>query len=139
SGARITTDYALEQGREVFAVPGSILRQCGSGPNYLIQNGAKLVTGVNDILEELNLTMLVQHTEARAVIPDNALEATLLKHLSTEPVHIDELGQATGLAAADLASTLTMMELKGMVRQVGAMNYVVARETGATYIVEESA
>jgi DNA processing protein len=136
SGARITTDYALEQGREVFAVPGSILSKSGSGPNYLIQNGAKLVTEVNDILEELNLTMIAQHTEARAIIPDNELEATLLHHLSTEPVHIDELGQATGLTAADLASTLTMMELKGMVRQVGAMNYVVARETGAEYIIE---
>jgi len=136
SGARITTDYALDQGREVFAVPGSILRRSGAGPNYLIQNGAKLVTGVNDILEELNLTMVAQHTEARAIIPDNELEATLLNHLSAEPVHVDELGQATGLTAADLASTLTMMELKGMVRQVGAMNYVIARETGPEYVVE---
>ncbi len=136
SGARITTDYALEQGREVFAVPGSILHKSSSGPNFLIQNGAKLVTQVNDILEELNLTMVVQQAEARAIIPDNAVEATLLQALSTEPVHIDELGQATGLPAADIASTLTMMELKGMVRQVGGMNYVIAREGGVQYSVE---
>jgi len=136
SGARITTDYALDQGREVFAVPGSILRRSGAGPNYLIQNGAKLVTEVNDILEELNLTMVAQHNEARTIIPDNEMEATLLDHLSAEPVHVDELGQVTGLAAGDLASTLTMMELKGMVRQVGAMNYVIARETGPEYVVE---
>lgn len=136
SGARITADYALEQGREVFAVPGSILSKSGSGPNYLIQNGAKLVTGVNDILEELNLTMLAQHTEARAIIPDNEIEATLLQYLSSEPVHIDELGQATGLNAAQVASALTMMELKGMARQVGGMNYVIAREDGVKYIVE---
>ncbi len=136
SGARITADYALEQGREVFAVPGSILRQSGSGPNYLIQNGAKLVTQVNDILEELNLTMVVQHVEARAIMPENELEAVLLKQLSTEPMHIDDLGQTTGLAAAELASALTMMELKGMVRQVGGMNYVIAREVSTPYTLE---
>ena len=136
SGARITTDFALEQGRDVFAVPGSILRKSGSGPNYLIQNGAKLVAKANDILEELNLTMIAQHTEARAIIPDNDTEATLLAQLSTEPIHIDELGQATGLNASDLASALTLMELKGMARQVGGMNYVIAREGGVQYIVE---
>ncbi len=137
SGARITTDYALEQGREVFAVPGSILRKSGSGPNYLIQNGAKLVMGVNDILEELNLTMIAQHAEARTIIPDNDTEAVLLEQLSSEPVHVDELGQTTGLPASEIASTLTMMELKGMVRQVGGMNYVTARESGVDYTSQD--
>jgi DNA processing protein len=136
SGARITADYALEQGREVFAVPGSILRKSGSGPNYLIQNGAKLVVEVNDILEELNLTMVSQHAEARAIIPENEIEATLLKQLSTDPIHVDDLGQASGLTAPEIASVLTLMELKGMVRQVGGMNYVLARETGAQYALE---
>jgi DNA processing protein len=136
SGARITADYALEQGREVFAVPGTILRRSSSGPNYLIQNGAKLVTHVNDILEELNLTMIAHHTEARAIIPDNEVEAVLLEQLSAEPVHVDELGQAAGLSAPEVASALTMMELKGMVRQVEGMNYVIAREAGVRYVVE---
>lgn len=136
SGARITTDYALEQGREVMAVPGSILRKAGSGPNYLIQNGAKLVTSVNDILEELNLTMIAQHTEARAIIPDNSTEAVLLGQLSSEPVHVDQLGEATGLPAPEIASTLTMMELKGMVRQVGGMNYILARESRVEYKID---
>lgn len=136
SGARITADNALEQGREVFAVPGPILRPSSAGPNYLIQNGAKLVTQVNDILEELNLTMAAQQTEARAVIPDNEIEAVLLAQLSFDPTHIDDLGQATDLSAADIASTLTLMELKGMVRQVGGMNYVIARESTVPYIVE---
>lgn len=136
SGARITADFALEQGREVFAVPGNILRKSGSGPNDLIQNGAKLVAHVNDILEELNLTMVAHHNEARAILPDNAIEATLLQQLSTDPIHVDELGRATGLSAAEIASTLAMMELKGMVQQVGGMNYVIAREAGVQYIVE---
>lgn len=138
SGARITTDYALEQGREVMAVPGSILRKNGAGPNYLIQNGAKLVTSVDDILEELNLTMVAQQTEARAIIPDNEIEATLLKQLSLEPVHVDELGRVTGLPAAQVSSTLTMMELKGMVRQIGGMNYIIARETSVDYTVDQA-
>ena len=137
SGARITTDYALDQGREVFAVPGPIMRKSSAGPNYLIQNGgAKLVTQVNDILEELNLTMVTHHAEARAIIPDNDIEATLLKQLSMDPTHIDDLGQVTNLPAAEIASTLTLMELKGMVRQVGGMNYVIARETTASYVIE---
>jgi DNA processing protein len=136
SGARITTDFALDQGREVLAVPGSILRKVGSGPNFLIQNGAKLVTSVEDILEELNLTMIAQHSEARAIIPDNETEALLLEQLSSDPTHIDYLGEATGLPAPDVASTLTLMELKGMVRQVGGMNYVIARESGVHYAVD---
>lgn len=136
SGARITTNNALEQGREVFAVPGSILSKSSAGPNYLIQNGAKLVTNVNDILEELNLTMIVQQTEARAIIPDNEIEAVLLEQLSAEPVHIDDLGQVTNLSASVIASTLTLMELKGLVRQVGGMNYIIAREKGVQYVVE---
>jgi DNA processing protein len=134
SGARITVDYALEQGREVFAVPGSILRQSGAGSNYLIQHGAKLVTGVNDILEELNLASVTQYVEVRAIIPADEVEAKLLKQLSLEPMHVDELGQATGLSASEIASTLTVLELKGMVRQVGGMNYVLARESGAQYL-----
>jgi DNA processing protein len=136
SGARITIDYALEQGRDVFAIPGPILRKSSAGPNYLIQNGAKLVTHVNDILEELNLTMIAQQSEARAIIPDNEVEAILLEQLSTEPVHIDELGEATGLSAPEVSSALTMMELKGKVQQVEGMNYVIARESNVKYIVE---
>ncbi len=127
SGARITADYALEQGRDVFAVPGSILRTGGGGPNHLIQNGATLVTKIEDILEELNLMMVSQHVEARAIIPDNETEATLLQNLSAEPVHVDDLGRLTGLTASEISSALTIMELKGMVRQVGGMNYIAAR------------
>ena len=134
SGARITTDYALEQGREVMAVPGSILRRSGSGPNYLIQNGAKLVSEVDDILEELNVTMVARQSETQPIVPDNEIEALVLNRLSMEPIHVDELSQSTGATASDMASTLTMMELKGMVKQVGGMNYVVAREHASDYI-----
>jgi DNA processing protein len=136
SGAMITADYAAEQGREIFAVPGNILNPKSAGPNQLIQQGAKLVTTIGDILEELNLTMVAEQAEAREIIPDNETEAVLLEHLSTEPIHVDELGRATGLPISQVASTLTLMELKGKIRQVGGMNYVIAREAGVPYVVE---
>jgi len=136
SGAMITADYAAEQGREIFAVPGNITCRNAAGPNQLIQQGAKLVTTIGDVLEELNLTMVVEQAEAREIIPDNETEAVLLSHLSPVPIHVDELGRAAGLPISEVASTLTLMELKGKVRQVGGMNYVIAREAGVPYIVE---
>lgn len=74
-----------------------------------------------DILEELNLTMVEQQQQVQAAMPDNETEAALLKHLTTDPVHIDDLGRQTALPIAEVSSTLTMMELKGLVRQVGGM------------------
>lgn len=136
SGAMITAAYASEQGREVFAVPGNILNRNSTGPSWLIQQGAKLVTSVGDILEELNLAMVAQQSEARQVIPDNETEAVLLKYLSSEPMHVDELGHVVGLPINTVTSALTLMELKGTVRQVGGMNYVIARDVRAPYIVE---
>lgn len=128
TGARITIEYALEQGRETFAVPGNIFQRTSQGTNGMIQRGeAKLVTRALDILEELNLTMVEQQQEARAVLPANETEAALLKHLTAEPIHIDDLTRETQLPTATVSSTLALMELKGLVRQVGGMNYIVAR------------
>jgi DNA processing protein len=136
SGARITADFAAEQGRDVFAVPGSIFARGSRGTNDLIQQGAKMVCKVNDVLEELNLTMVSEQAQARAVIPENETEALLLEHLSAEPVHVDELGRSVRLPIAEVSSTLALMELKGMVRQVGGMSYVVAREGSVDYVIE---
>lgn len=136
SGALITADYAAEQGRDVFAVPGSILAAGSSGTNRLIQDGAKMVLEAADILRELNLTMVAEQAEARQVLPETEVEATLLAHLGAEPVHVDDLGQAVGLPIAEVTSTLALMELKGMVRQVGGMKYVALHETGEAYRLE---
>lgn len=136
SGALITADYAAEQGRDVFAVPGSILMRGSAGTNALIQYGAKMVLSPEDILEELNLTMVAEQVEARQVLPADETEAALLAHLSTEPIHVDELQQQVGLPIAQVTSTLALMELKGTVRQVGGMKYVVAREPGMEYVVD---
>ena len=136
SGALITADFAAEQGREVFAVPGPVFARGSRGTNALIQQGAKMVCSVADVLEELNLTMVSEQAQVRAVIPENETEALLLNHLSAEPIHVDDLGRAVRLPIAQVTSTLALMELKGMVRQVSGMSYVLAREQRIDYVIE---
>jgi len=136
SGALITADDAMEQGREVFAVPGNILARQSGGTNKLIQQGAKLVTSVEDILEDLNMVQATQQMEVQAAVPDNPLEARILTLLSGEPLHIDEISRQVGLPISQVSATLALMELKGMVHQVGSMTYVVARERRAGYHVD---
>lgn len=136
SGALITAGFSAEQGRDVFAVPGNVFARGSEGVNRLIQQGAKLVCSANDVLEELNLTMVSEQAQVRAVIPENETEAVLLDHLSAEPVHVDVLRGAVELPIAQVSSALALMELKGMVRQVGGMNYVLAREAGIEYVIE---
>lgn len=127
SGALITADFALEQGREVFAVPGNITSPSSQGTNQLIKDGAKLVTEAQDILEELSMTAVAHYQLAQEVLPDNEVEARLMQFISGEPIHIDELGRRAELPSALVSSTLTMLELKGMVRQVSALSYVRSR------------
>lgn len=136
SGAMITANMALEQDREVFAVPGSILSPASRGTNLLIQEGAKLVRSYTDILEELNLTAVAQQIEMKMALPESDTESQLLSRLSAEPVHIDEICRQSGLPASTVSSTLAMMELKGLVKQVGAMNYSLARELREEYRVK---
>ncbi len=129
SGALITARVALDQNREVFAIPGSIYSPTHRGANKLIQEGeAKLVTKTADILEELNLTMATHQMALREVAPADATEAALLKVLSAQPAHIDDVQRASGLPIAAVSGALAMLELKGMVKQVGPMNFVRARE-----------
>jgi DNA processing protein len=135
SGAMITANMALEQNREVFAIPGSILSPASKGTNRLIQEGAKLVHDYTDILEELNLTAVAHQIEMKEIIPASETESLLLKHLRAEPVHIDEVCRSSGLPVATVSSTLAMMELKGLIKQVGMMNYVLAREVREEYRV----
>ncbi len=136
SGALITARLALEQNREVFAVPGSILSPASRGTNHLIQDGAKLVADYTDILEELNLTAVAEQLETKEILPSSETESLLLRKLGAEPIHIDEVCRLSGLSIATVSSTLAMMELKGMVKQVGAMNYALCREAREKYRVE---
>ncbi len=129
SGAMITARQALEQNREVFAVPGSIYSPNSRGTNKLIQDGeAKLTLDVQDILAELNLSMAAHQIEMTELIPADETESVLLRFLTTEPLHIDDVRRESGLPIATVTSGLAMLELKGLVRQVGRMNYVRTRE-----------
>jgi DNA processing protein len=127
SGALITSQQALEQNREVFAIPGSILSPASQGTNRLIQEGAKLVRSYTDILQELNLTIVVQQAQIAEFSPADEIESAILGQLSSEPNHIDEICRGSGLSMPEVSSTLAMLELKGIARQVGNMNYVLAR------------
>ena len=123
SGALITVRFALDQGRDVFAVPGPITSRMSEGPNNLLKRGAKVVTEAADILEELGMGMVVEHIEAARALPADPTERLLLDLLQDAPLHIDELTNGSGLPASTVSAVLTMMELKGMVRSVGGMQY----------------
>lgn len=124
SGALITAEFALDQGRDVLAVPGSILQRTCQGSNRLIQAGAKPVLSAADVLEELDLGQIAFQAEVRATVPTSPTERRILELLSSEPRHVDDLGRVAGLPAGTVASTLALLELKGLVRQVGQMSYV---------------
>lgn len=136
SGALITAEFAVEQGREVFAVPGSILTPQSSGTNRLIEQGARPLLRMQEILDVLKLEKLPEMQETRKVMPASDHEKKILKYLTFEPTHIDTLCQLSGLPISDVSATLTMMELKGMVTSVGGMNYVAARENRSNYQVK---
>ncbi|MBN1249720.1 MAG: DNA-processing protein DprA [Anaerolineae bacterium] len=135
SGALITADFALDQGREVFAVPGSILSLGSAGCNRLLRDGAHVLTEARDVLEVLHLDQVPEKQAARLALPENPVEAALFETLSAEPRHLDILVRASGIPVEVVSSTLIMMELKGMVRQVGSLQYVRAYEPRVAYDV----
>lgn len=134
SGAMITAKFAIEQNREVFAVPGSIFSPQSRGPLGLIRDGATPVTSANDILEALNLTMVgAQLDFGRAAPPESADERALMAVLSRDPQHVDIVARRSSLAPAAVSGTLALLELKGLVRDVGGMQFVRVREDDAQY------
>ncbi len=137
SGALITAEFAADQGRDVFAVPGSIFSPQSVGTNRLIQQGARPMTHPADVLETLDLTLVNEQQSARKVLPADKTEARLLEILGHEPMHVDEIRNRSSLPIEKVTATLVLMELKGMVRQVGGMNYVAVREPQGDYRAKE--
>jgi DNA processing protein len=137
SGALITAEFAAEQGREVFAVPGSILAPQSKGTNKLIQKGAQPLLSVTDLMQALDITRVGEQKAARKIMPTDATEAKLLTVLSGEPLHVDEIRSQAELPIEKVSAALALMELKGMVRQVGGMNYVAVREVQSEYRVDQ--
>lgn len=128
SGALLTAQFALEQNREVFAIPGHITSPNSQGTNRLIQEGAKLVMHPEDILEELNLSRYTLQTRqaVKSIVPDSPEEARLLALIALEPLHIDEISIQSDLPIYQVASMMTMLELKGLVQSVGPMIFQIS-------------
>lgn len=125
SGAFVTARHALEQNREVFAVPGNITSTTSSGTNYLIKQGASLVTSAEDVLSELEFIM--PGADSRESLPIVTLEANqvkLFEELDDEPMHIDAISRKSGVGVPQLLGILLDMELKGAVTQISGKRFV---------------
>lgn len=125
SGALITADFALEQGRDVFAVPGPINSKTSAGPNNLIKQGAILVTGIEDILEEyydINHTPGTLRQDRLLLLDDN--EKLVLEQLAHESLHFDQLIQTCGLEIGTLSTVLFKLEFEGIIKSLPGNYYV---------------
>ena len=139
SGTRWTVYHALEQNREIFCVPGSVYSDASKLTNRLIREGAKLVCDVSDILVEIGLDTAVRQI-AMAIddsdgqqsnivqndAPDDPDEVDLLRHVTHEPTHIDDLVRLADRPVTEVSGLLTMLEIKGLVVQAGMMHYRLA-------------
>ncbi|MBW6465580.1 MAG: DNA-processing protein DprA [Brevefilum sp.] len=128
SGALITADFAVEQGRDVFAVPGNVFSPASRGTNRLIQKGAYAMVSPQDVLDVLDLTQVEDYKDARRALPADTTEAKILQVMDYEPIHVDEICHEVDLPVEKVSAALTMMELKGMVQHVGGMRYAAIRE-----------
>jgi len=128
SGALITAKFAVDQGRDVLAVPGNIYNPHSRGTNHLIQQGAFPVLNPKDILEALDLNLVAEQQAAQLTLPVDPVESQVYTLLGSEPVHVDEISIRTEMPVEAITAALTMMELKGLVRQVGGMQYIALRE-----------
>jgi len=135
SGSLITARLAMEFGREVFGVPGNVTEGASFAPNQIIKQGAKLVTGWEDVVEELPTEIRaelfpVDATTAaeRASLFEAALSATEKKLYELirveEAVHVDELVERTGLSSSETLASLCEMEMRGVIRQMPGKQFI---------------
>jgi len=133
SGALITANYAADQGKDVFAVPGKITAPLSRGTNKLIKLGAHPLLEVQDVLDFLNMKLVARQQVIRKTLPGDPKEAALYNAVGDEPLHVDELSNLTKLPIEEVTATLAVMELKGMVRKTFGMKYIAVRERKAAY------
>ena len=137
SGAMITARMAMEQGREVFALPGRVDNAASQGTNQLIKDGACLVTSLEDILDELGDigekmragTEQADRPPSAVPLPSNLSETekAILSAATDEPMTVDEVCAATELSAAEVAAALTMLQLKGLMQRMAGARFLRAR------------
>jgi DNA processing protein len=124
SGSLITAQYALEQGRDVYAVPGNIGYVGSCGTNRLIKDGAKLVTSVEDIMDELPGMQRASAGVTVSQIPLAPGEEAVVTLLGQTPCHIDEIIAGSALTVGEVSAMLLRLELKGAVKQLPGKHYV---------------
>lgn len=133
SGAQHTVGFALDQGKEVMAVPGSILSPMSGGTNQLIKDGARLVASAQDVLEELRGVGSCQpepdaggpsaQPASHAMELLTRPEEVLLEVMSRDPLHVDELASGAGVSPAEALTTLLHLELRGLVTALPGKRY----------------
>lgn len=126
SGALITASFAADQGRDVFAVPGSALASSSAGCHHLIREGAALVTSASEVMTELNMGNAQTAIQARMTLPTSDSESQLYEIIGAEPRHVDEIALQSGMTIVETSSLLMTLELKGLIRQQGSQHYVRA-------------
>uniref|UniRef100_A0A831TE30 DNA-protecting protein DprA n=1 Tax=Thermorudis peleae TaxID=1382356 RepID=A0A831TE30_9BACT len=126
SGALITANFAADQGRTVYAVPGPIFSPMSAGTLQLLREGATPIGSAEDILRDLRLEARQLTLEARAALPASPEEREILAHLRPGPCHIDDLAAQLGLGISQVSALLMQMQLKGLVRHLGAQHYAGA-------------
>jgi DNA processing protein len=131
SGSMITAKLALEQGREVFAVPGRIDNDLTRGPHWLIKQGAKLVEKIDDILEEFNMVAPERECQIAQIKSGidysrlSADEQKIIEALKTSPCGIDQMLNQLNFSTSTLLSLLTILELQGILKKVNAQKYAL--------------
>lgn len=123
SGTLSTATHALDQGRELFAVPGNITSPLSSGCNNLIKQGATPVTSAQDILEIIQPKTAT--TQTQLILGDTEAETSIITLLQTGIRDGDQLLQQSNLSVSEFTQTLTMMEIKGIIRALGANNWTL--------------
>jgi DNA processing protein len=126
SGALITATYAAEQGKEVLALPGKITAPTSKGTNLLIKQGAQPLLDTRDVLDMLNLDLIMEQSTARRILPGNSREALLYQQMGDEPLHVDEICTRVKMPIEEVTAALALMELKGLVRKVFGMKYIIS-------------
>lgn len=123
SGTLLTASHAVNQGKTVFAVPGQITSPMSEAPHFLISSGAKIAFSVSDIIDELNLNLSVDKKAVEKVMPSDDLEEKLIEIISREPLHLDEVVRISKLKVEEISAKLTVMQLKGLIKDIGNSMY----------------